>query len=107
MTTPQAVALHNIYCTSELNMKNKFRLKLGLGGYKAAMPKWVKKEQELHDVGISDPLEGCTMCTRKWIRGHSHIDDSERLITSSPEVTSVIKKSKTLITKEKSDEFKS
>jgi hypothetical protein len=28
----------------ELNAKNKFRHKLGLGGYKAAMPKWAKKE---------------------------------------------------------------
>jgi hypothetical protein len=60
--TPQAVALSNKM--KELNTKNKFRHKLGLGGYKAAMPKWVKKEQELHDVGIPDPLEGCTVRTR-------------------------------------------
>jgi hypothetical protein len=60
--TPQAVALSNKM--KELNTKNKFRHKLGPGGYKAAMPKWVKKEQELHDVGIPDPLEGCTVRTR-------------------------------------------
>jgi hypothetical protein len=48
----------------ELNVKNKFSHKLGPGGYKAAMPKWAKKVQELRDAGIPDPLEGCTMCTR-------------------------------------------
>jgi hypothetical protein len=48
----------------ELNAKNKFSHKLGPGGYTAAIPKWAKKEQELHDAGIPDPLEGCTMCNR-------------------------------------------
>jgi hypothetical protein len=36
-TTPQVVALSNKM--KELNMKNKFRHKLGPGGYKAAMSK--------------------------------------------------------------------
>jgi hypothetical protein len=48
----------------ELNVKNKFRHKLGHVGYKGAMPKWAKNEQELHDAGILDPLEGCTVRTR-------------------------------------------
>jgi hypothetical protein len=48
----------------ELNVKNKFRHKLGPGGYKAAMPKWAKKEQELCDAGIPDSLESCTVRTR-------------------------------------------
>jgi hypothetical protein len=48
----------------ELNTKNKFRHKLGPGGYKAAMSKWEKKEQELRGTGIPDPLEGCTVRTR-------------------------------------------
>jgi hypothetical protein len=51
----------------ELNVKNKFRHKLGPGGYKDAMSKWTKKEQELHEAGIPDPLEGCTVRTRNWI----------------------------------------
>jgi hypothetical protein len=91
----------------ELNVKNKFRHKLVLGGYKATMPKWAKKEQELHEAGIPDPLEGCMVCTRNLIRGRSLIDGSERLITSSSKVTSVAKKAKTLTPKEKTDEFKS
>jgi hypothetical protein len=41
-TTVEIVALNNKM--KELNAKNKFRHKLGLGGYKAAMPKWAKKE---------------------------------------------------------------
>jgi hypothetical protein len=57
-------------------MKNKFRHKLGSGGYKAAMPKWTNKEQELHEAGIPDPHEGCTVHTKNWIRGRSCIDDS-------------------------------
>jgi hypothetical protein len=42
-TTPEAIALSNKM--KELNTKNKFRHKLGPRGYKAAMPKWAKKEQ--------------------------------------------------------------
>jgi hypothetical protein len=61
-TTPQVVALNNKM--KELNAKNKFRHKVGPGGYKAAMAKWAKKEKELCDAGILDPHEGCTMCTR-------------------------------------------
>jgi hypothetical protein len=91
----------------ELNAENKFRHKLGPGEYKAAMPKWAKKEQALHEVGIPDPLEGCTVHTKNWIRGRSRTDDSGRLITSSSEVTSVVEKAKTLFAKEKTDEFKS
>jgi hypothetical protein len=79
----------------ELKVKNKFRHKLEPRGYKASIPKWTKKEQELRDAGILDPLEGCTVCTRNWIRGHSRIDDSGRLITSSSEVTSMVEKAKT------------
>jgi hypothetical protein len=73
-TTIEIVALNNKM--KELNAKNKFRHKLGPGGYKAAMPKSAKNEQELRDAGILDPLEGCTVYTRNWIRGHSRIDDS-------------------------------
>jgi hypothetical protein len=61
-TTPEAIALSNKM--KELNAKNKFRHKLGPGGHKAAMPKWAKKEQELHEAGILDPLKGYTVHTR-------------------------------------------
>jgi hypothetical protein len=50
------------------------------------MPKWANKEQEHRDAGIPDPLEGCIVRTRNWIRGRSQTDDSGRLITSSFEV---------------------
>jgi hypothetical protein len=73
-TTPQAVVLSNKM--KELNRKNKFRHKLGPGGYKVAMPKWVKKEQKLRDAEIPDPLEGCTLHAINWIWGHSGTDDS-------------------------------
>jgi hypothetical protein len=64
-TTPQAVTLSKKI--KELNVKNKFRHKVGPGWYKDAMPKWEKKDQELHDAGIPNPLEGCTVRTRNWI----------------------------------------
>jgi hypothetical protein len=89
-----------------MNMKNKFIHKLRLGVYKVAMPIWIKKEQELHEVGIPDPLEGCTLHTNNWIWCRSHTYGSEELVTSSSEVTSVIEKAKTLTAKEKTDEFK-
>jgi hypothetical protein len=91
----------------ELNAKNKFRHKLGPRGYKTAMPNWAKKKQVLREARIPDPLKGCTVRTKNRIRGCSHTDDSRRLITSSSEVTSVVEKAKTLVTKEKTDEFKS
>jgi hypothetical protein len=103
-TTPETIALSNKM--KEMDAKNKFRHKLGPGGYRAAMPKWTKKKQEFREAGIPDPLEGCTVHTRNWIRGHSHTDDSRRLITSSSEVTNVAEKAKTLTTKEKNGEFK-
>jgi hypothetical protein len=51
----------------ELSAKNKFRHKLGPRGYKGAMPKWAKKEEEIRDAGTLDPLEGCNVHTRNWI----------------------------------------
>jgi hypothetical protein len=104
-TTPQVIALSNKM--KELNAKNKFRHKLGPGGYKVAMSKWAKKEQELRDDGIPDPLEGCTMHTKNWIWGCSRTDDSGRLIASSSKITSMVEKAKTLAAKEKTGEFKS
>jgi hypothetical protein len=74
-TTPQVVALSNKM--KELNAKNKFMHKLVPGGYKAIMPKWAKKEQELYDAGIPDPLKGCIVCTGNEIWGHFCTDDSE------------------------------
>jgi hypothetical protein len=104
-TTQEVIALNNKM--KELNVNNKFGYKLGPGGYKAAMPKWAKKKQELCEAGIPNPLEGCTMRTRNWIRSRSRTDDSGRLITSCSEVTSMVEKTKTLAAKEKADEFKS
>jgi hypothetical protein len=40
----------------ELITKNKFRHKLGPGGYKAAMPIWTKRKQELCEARIPYPL---------------------------------------------------
>jgi hypothetical protein len=69
------------------------------------MPKWTKKEQEIRAAGILDPQEGCTLRTKNFIRGCSRMDDNGQLITSSSEVTEVIKKGKTLIDKEETGEF--
>jgi hypothetical protein len=104
-STPEVVALSEK--KKELNVKNKFRYKLGPEGYKAAMPKWAKKELELCEAGIPDPLELCTVCTKNWIWGRSHTDDIGRLITSSSKVTSVVEKVKTIAAKEKTNEFNS
>jgi hypothetical protein len=60
-TTPEVISLINKM--KELNVNNKFRHKVGPGGYKATMAKWIKKEQELRENRIPDPLEGCTVHT--------------------------------------------
>jgi hypothetical protein len=65
----------------EMNKKNKFRHKLGPGGYNSTMSIWIKKEQELREAGIPDPLEGCTVRTKNWIQGRSRIDDNGQLVT--------------------------
>jgi hypothetical protein len=83
----------------ELKKMNKFRHKLGPGGYKATMLIWTNKEQELHEAGIPNPLKGCTVHTKNWIQGRSHTDDSGRLNTSSSEVISMVEKAKTLVLK--------
>jgi hypothetical protein len=54
-TTLKVVVLSNKI--KELNVKNKFRHKLGPGGYKDAMPKWAKKEQELRVAGFQISLK--------------------------------------------------
>jgi hypothetical protein len=61
-TTTKAMAHSNRM--KELIQKNKFKHRVGPGGYKATIPLWTKKEQELHEAGIPDPLEGCTLRMR-------------------------------------------
>jgi hypothetical protein len=61
-TTPEAMARSNRI--KELIQKNKFKHRLVPGGYKAAIPLWTMKEQELREAGIPDPLESCMLCTR-------------------------------------------
>jgi hypothetical protein len=65
-TTPESMACSNRM--KELFWKNKFKNRLGPGGYKATIPLWTKKEQELCEARILDPLKGCTLRTRNWIR---------------------------------------
>jgi hypothetical protein len=90
----------------ELIQKNKFKHRLGPGGYKVAISLWTKKEQELREARIPDPLEGCMLRMRNWIWGRSRIDENEQLITSNSDITSAIENAKDLITKEKIGKFK-
>jgi hypothetical protein len=90
----------------ELIRKNKFKHKLGPGGYKATIPLWTKKEQGLHEARILDPLQGCMLRMRNWIRARSCIDDIGQLVTSNSDIIRVIKNVKDLITKEKTGKFK-
>jgi hypothetical protein len=54
-TTPEATTLSNKM--KELNMKNKFRHKLGPEGYKASIQKWTKKEKSFMTLGYQIPLK--------------------------------------------------
>jgi hypothetical protein len=61
-TTLEAMARSNRM--KVLIQKNKFKHRLGPGGFKAAIPLWTKNEHEFHEAGIPDPLEGCTFHMR-------------------------------------------
>jgi hypothetical protein len=102
-TTLEAMAHSNRM--KELIQKNKFKHRLGPGGYKAAILLCTKKKQELRETGILDPLEGCTLCTRNQIRGWSHIDGKGQFVTSNSDITRVIENAKDIVTKEKTGEF--
>jgi hypothetical protein len=58
-TAPEVVVYSNRM--KELIQKNKFKHRLAPSGYKAAISIWTKKEQELHEAEIPNPLEGCTL----------------------------------------------
>jgi hypothetical protein len=103
-TTPEAVAHSNRM--KELISNNKFKHRLGPVGYKAAIPLWIKKEQEHREAGISDPREGCTLHMRNWIQDRCHIDDNRQFITSNSDITRVIENAKDLVTKKNIGEFK-
>jgi hypothetical protein len=90
----------------ELIRKNKFKHKIGLGGYKAAIPLWTNKEHELRETGIPDPLEDCMLRTKNWTWGRSRLDNSGQLVTSNSDITRVIENVKNLVTKEKAGKFK-
>jgi hypothetical protein len=103
-TTPEAMARGNRM--KEVIQKNKFKHRLGPGGYKAAIPLWIKKEQELCEDGIPDPIEGCTLRTRNWIWGRSCIDDKGQLVSSNSNIARMIENAKDLVTKEQTGKFK-
>jgi hypothetical protein len=103
-TTSKAMAHSNRM--KELIQKNKFKHRLGPGGYKATIPLWTKKEQELRLARIPDPLEGYTLHTRNYIWGRSHIHEKGQLVTSNSNITRVIENAKYLITKGKIGKFK-
>jgi hypothetical protein len=73
-TTPEAMACSNRM--KELIQKNKFKHRLGSGGYKVVISLWTKKEHELREAGIPNPLKGCTLRMRNWIWGRSRINDN-------------------------------
>jgi hypothetical protein len=73
-TTSETIALSNRM--KKLIQKNKFKHRRVPGGYKATILPWTKKEHELSEAGIPDPLEGCTLRMRNWIQGRSRIDDN-------------------------------
>jgi hypothetical protein len=64
-TTTEAMVCGNRI--KKLIQKNIFGHRLGPSGYKATIPLWTKKKQELHEAVILDPLEGCTLRMRNWI----------------------------------------
>jgi hypothetical protein len=102
-TTPEVIALSNRM--KELIRKNKFKHRLGPGGYKAVITLWIKMKHKLCEAGIPDHLEGCTLHTKNWIRDRACTDDSGQLVTSNSDIARVIENVKDLINKVRDAKF--
>jgi hypothetical protein len=50
--------------------KKKYHHTLGQGGYKVAIPKWEKMEQDLLARGITPATINWPERSRKWFHGH-------------------------------------
>jgi hypothetical protein len=67
-TTPEAMA--RINRMKELIQKNKFKHRLGLGGYKAAIPLWTRRNMSFMRLGYRIPMK-VACCARETVFGVS------------------------------------
>ena len=58
------------YKSSELVLQKVYHHTLGQGGYKLAVPKWEKMEQDLLDRGIQPATMNWPERSRTWFYGH-------------------------------------
>ncbi|KAG2562037.1 hypothetical protein PVAP13_8KG344000 [Panicum virgatum] len=97
-TTPEAIALSEKMAA--LNRKNKFKVHLGLGGYKKKVGKWRAMEERNHALGKPDPLEGIEERSQNWVYARSNLTDEGELVMKDPASIEVIDKLKGTVLKQ-------
>lgn len=74
----------------ELNKRNKYKPRLGPGGYKKKIPIWREKEAKLRAEGKPDPLPNTNERTRNWVFGHSDLTDEGEIIVKDVATSQVV-----------------
>ena len=64
------LGLQKVHKAKENASKKVYHHTLGQGGYKLAIPKWEKMEQDLLDRGIQPATMNCPERSRTWFYGH-------------------------------------
>ncbi|KAK3123318.1 hypothetical protein QOZ80_8AG0628540 [Eleusine coracana subsp. coracana] len=76
--------------TVELNKRNKYKPRLGPGGYKKKIPIWREQEAKLRAEGKPDPLPNTNEHTRNWVYGCSELTDEAEIIVKVPTIVEVV-----------------
>ena len=50
---------------------------MGTGGYKTAVPKWEKTEDEMRKKGVTPATNKCHVRSKNWLLGHGGSYDTE------------------------------
>ncbi|KAK3127236.1 hypothetical protein QOZ80_7AG0570240 [Eleusine coracana subsp. coracana] len=82
----------------ELNKRNKYKPRLGLGGYKKKILIWREQEAKLRVEGKPDPLPNTNDHTRNWVYGRSELTDEGEIIVKDPATLEVVQALKVPIT---------
>ncbi|KAK3129524.1 hypothetical protein QOZ80_6BG0481030 [Eleusine coracana subsp. coracana] len=74
----------------ELNKQNKYKPRLGSGGYKKKIPIWREQEAKLRAEGKPDPLPNTNELTKNWVYGHSDLTEEGEIIVKDPATSELV-----------------
>ncbi|KAK3143083.1 hypothetical protein QOZ80_4BG0358010 [Eleusine coracana subsp. coracana] len=82
----------------ELNKRNKFKARLGPGGYEKKILIWREQEAKLRAEGKPDPLPNTNERTRNWVYGRSELTEEGEIIVKDHATSEVVQALKGPIT---------